>query len=46
MIDDVIEGKRTLSKKVIGSGDGWLTELSTDDLISVIRLSSEEMEEI
>lgn len=46
MIDDVIEGKRTLSKKVIGSGDGWLTELSTDDLISVIRLSSEAMEEI
>jgi hypothetical protein len=26
---------------VVGAGEGWLTELSTDDLADVLRLSAQ-----
>ncbi len=45
-IDEVIEGKRALSKRVIGSGESWLTELSTDDLISIVKLSADALQEV
>jgi SNF2 family DNA or RNA helicase len=37
-IDDMIESKRALAQAVIGRGEQWLTELSTDDLREMVRL--------
>jgi len=38
MIDEMIESKKALAQAVIGSGEEWLTELSTDDLRELVRL--------
>jgi SNF2 family DNA or RNA helicase len=40
-IDQLIASKRDLADRVVGAGEGWLTELSTDDLADVFRLSAE-----
>ena len=40
-IDQMIEAKRELAERVVGSGESWLTELTTDELADVLRLSSE-----
>ena len=40
-IDALIESKKLLAQSVVGAGEGWLTELSTDDLRAVITLSEE-----
>ena len=38
-IDAMIASKRELAGNVIGSGgDNWITELSTEELLSVLRL--------
>ena len=39
-LDAMIQSKRTLAGKVVGTGEQWLTGLSTDDLRSVIALRS------
>jgi non-specific serine/threonine protein kinase len=39
-IDQVIESKRELAERVVGAGEAWLTELSTDELAEVFRLSA------
>lgn len=31
-IDDMIERKQGLSQEIVGGGEGWITELSTDEL--------------
>jgi SNF2 family DNA or RNA helicase len=38
MIDDMIESKQALAEAIVGKGEQWLTELSTDDLREVVRL--------
>ena len=38
-IDQLIESKKGLAERVIGSGEGWLTELSTAELSAVLTLS-------
>ncbi|MBN1147419.1 MAG: DEAD/DEAH box helicase [Anaerolineales bacterium] len=38
MIDEMIESKKGLAQAVVGSGEGWLTELSTDELRELITL--------
>lgn len=38
MIDELIESKKDLAQMVIGSGEQWLTELSTDDLRALVTL--------
>ena len=38
MIDDMIESKKDLAQAVVGRGEHWLTELSTEDLRNVVRL--------
>ena len=43
-IDELIESKRALAARVVGSGEGWLTELSTDELAEVLRLSADATE--
>jgi SNF2 family DNA or RNA helicase len=38
MIDDMIESKKGLAQAVVGSGENWLTEISTDELRQVVSL--------
>jgi SNF2 family DNA or RNA helicase len=38
MIDDMIESKKGLAQAVVGSGEGWLTELSTAELQELVKL--------
>ena len=37
-IDDMIESKKSLAEAVIGGGEEWLTELSTDELRDLVNL--------
>lgn len=38
MIDEMIESKKGLADAIIGSGEGWLTEMSTADLRELVQL--------
>ncbi|HUH98135.1 MAG TPA: DEAD/DEAH box helicase [Anaerolineales bacterium] len=38
MIDDMIESKKGLAQAVLGSGENWLTEMSTEELRRVVTL--------
>ena len=40
-IDEMIERKKEVAERVVGAGEGWLTELSNDDLRDVLALSKE-----
>ena len=40
-IDEMIEEKKALADQVVGDGEGWLTELSTDELRKVFELSGD-----
>ena len=44
-IDELIERKRSLAEKIVGSGEGWITELSTDELKNLFRLRAEAVED-
>jgi len=44
-IDMVIESKMALADNVVGTGEGWLTELSTEDLRDLIALRAETVED-
>lgn len=44
-IDDMIERKKGIAERVVGTGEGWLTELSNDELRQVLALRAEEMEQ-
>ncbi|HUU84546.1 MAG TPA: DEAD/DEAH box helicase [Phycisphaerae bacterium] len=44
-IDRMLEEKRDLADRIVGVGEKWLTELSTDDLREVIALSQEAVAE-
>jgi SNF2 family DNA or RNA helicase len=44
-IDSMIEEKKALAERIVGTGEGWLTELSTADLRDVIALSPEAVSE-
>jgi non-specific serine/threonine protein kinase len=37
-ISTMIRDKRGLAARIVGTGEGWLTELSTDDLRELLRL--------
>jgi non-specific serine/threonine protein kinase len=37
----MIEAKRALAERIVGAGEGWITELSTEQLREVIALSSD-----
>jgi SNF2 family DNA or RNA helicase len=41
-IDELIESKKALAESVIGAGEAWLTEMSTDQLRELVALSREE----
>jgi SNF2 family DNA or RNA helicase len=38
MVDDMIERKMALAQSIIGGGENWLTELSTDELRDLVTL--------
>ncbi len=44
-IAELIRRKRDLAERVVGTGEGWLTELSTDELREVVALSADAVAE-
>jgi SNF2 family DNA or RNA helicase len=40
-IDDLLEKKKQLAESVVGTGEAWLTELSTSEIKSLIALGKE-----
>jgi len=40
-IDELIESKKELAEMVVGAGEGWLTELNTDQLRDLVTLQRE-----
>jgi SNF2 family DNA or RNA helicase len=44
-IDAMIEEKNALAERIVGTGEGWLTELSVAELRNVIELSPEAVSE-
>lgn len=44
-IDEMLETKQSLSHQVMGSGENWITEMSTEDLRSVFALRREWVED-
>ncbi|HEY1918072.1 MAG TPA: SNF2-related protein [Streptosporangiaceae bacterium] len=44
-IDAMIEEKKALAERIVGTGEGWLTELSSADLRGVLALSPEAVAE-
>ncbi|WP_338089922.1 DEAD/DEAH box helicase [Nonomuraea basaltis] len=40
-VDQMIERKKALAERVVGTGEEWLTDLSTDELREVFRLTAE-----
>jgi superfamily II DNA or RNA helicase len=44
-IDAMIEEKKALAERIVGTGESWLTELSTADLRQVVSLSPEAVSE-
>ncbi|MDI7275372.1 MAG: DEAD/DEAH box helicase, partial [Anaerolineae bacterium] len=43
-IADLIEGKKALAENVVESGEGWLTELSTEELRELLVLQKDAVE--
>jgi SNF2 family DNA or RNA helicase len=44
-IDEMIAKKRGLAARVVGQGEGWLTEMSLDELRFVMALRPEAVSE-
>jgi SNF2 family DNA or RNA helicase len=44
-IDQMIEQKKDLAERIVGAGEAWLTELSTERLRELIALSSDAVSE-
>ena len=40
-IDRLLEEKLAMAQKIVGSGDQWLTNLSTDELRAYLQLSDD-----
>ena len=40
-IDEMIERKKEVAERVVGTGEGWLTELSNDELREALALSKD-----
>jgi SNF2 family DNA or RNA helicase len=44
-IDEMIENKKDIAEKVVGAGEGWITELSNKDLKELWKLRKEALGE-
>ncbi len=40
-IDEMIERKKAVAEQVVGTGEGWITELSTEELRDIFTLRKE-----
>jgi SNF2 family DNA or RNA helicase len=40
-VDEMIERKKSLAERIVGTGESWLTELSVAELRDVVRLGAE-----
>ncbi len=40
-VDEMIERKKSLAERIVGTGESWLTELSVSELRDVVRLGPE-----
>lgn len=45
-IDEMIESKTQLAHSIVGAGERWLTELSTDDLRSILTLRDDAVDDL
>lgn len=45
-IDEMIERKQSLSQQIVGSGENWITELSTDELRDIFALRRDWVESV
>ena len=45
-IDDMIRSKKALAEMVVGSGEDWLTDLSTNALRELFELAPDAVEEV
>ncbi len=43
-IDGMIDEKKDLARNVVGAGEGWITELSNDELASLVALGRDAVE--
>ncbi|MHB9034514.1 MAG: DEAD/DEAH box helicase, partial [Anaerolineae bacterium] len=43
-IDLLIESKRALAESVVGTGEDWLSDLTTDDLLDLVTLRADALE--
>ncbi|MEZ4726725.1 MAG: DEAD/DEAH box helicase [Caldilineaceae bacterium] len=43
-IDEMIERKKVLAESIVGAGENWLTELSTNELREMVTLRRELVE--
>ncbi len=44
-IDELIEQKKGLAERIVGEGEGWISEMSTDELRDLVSLRREVIEE-
>jgi len=44
-LDEILEGKRELAERVVGHGEGWITELSTKELKDIMALRATSFEQ-
>ncbi|MGI9622069.1 MAG: DEAD/DEAH box helicase [Acidimicrobiales bacterium] len=44
-IDDLLQEKKDLADRAVGSGESWLTEMNTDDLRDLLSLGPESVDE-
>jgi SNF2 family DNA or RNA helicase len=45
-INAIVEGKQNLADTIVGSGEQWLTELSTEQLRDLLTLRREMLDEL
>jgi SNF2 family DNA or RNA helicase len=44
-LDEMLEAKKALARGIVGSGEGWITDLSDDQLAELMRLGNDAVEE-
>ncbi len=44
-LDEMLEAKKALAKGIVGAGEGWITEMSDEQLAELMRLGSDAVEE-
>jgi SNF2 family DNA or RNA helicase len=44
-IDEMIESKKKLAERIVGEGEGWISEMSTDELRALVTLRRDMVEQ-